>query len=548
MKRILWRLLISALLLLSFTGHALAQSQSHGPSGPFANVSALIEAWRQAVGASRNMLYLDGQVVYSATGFAPPAIGEYVSCANGEIRRDDCTSHSLPSVQVMNPREGFAFEPPIRFPIDVTVINANGQVSRVDLIRNNEFVASDTSEPYSFLQENLAIGTYEYVIRAYLNNGQTVEAARSIVVVPQTPDIVIVQEPAPGCYWHCELRLQWKAPAMHSLWVTHSGSGQGYFISSVPGFAILGNGQLGREATIYIRNDQTQDIVKAITYRLRPASTSFGKTWLRCDSCTPDQFLQKAQDNNTIEELVVYDPVFSRGAAFRNSSSCRATSCFTTTEVRLEQEEINMINALGQSYLETNGTMKFRIEVPFAALGMSTGPVSGTSGSAYDFVNNAGYARDLTSNLLRQMQSGQHLSSNAHFLVTGAAFINFAGEDPTFTIKVTFPDGTATFLDWEIDALDALMYRTSTTASGGELRPVGDLRNWIGSHQFDNQFEFQGWMRSMLLFGTHMCLHSEPYNAATCTWVPASGNQQAGTLTCSIPPWGGGISNLRRCR
>jgi hypothetical protein len=58
---------------------------SYQPQGPFANSTALIQAWVNFPGASAVYLYLDGVPIWSRSGFQPAAIGDYQTCSDGLI-------------------------------------------------------------------------------------------------------------------------------------------------------------------------------------------------------------------------------------------------------------------------------------------------------------------------------------------------------------------------------------------------------------------------------------------------------------------------------
>jgi hypothetical protein len=74
-----------------------AQTSSHGPAGPFADVASLKQAWREYVPYNSNTLFLDGQLIYSATGFGPAASGRYVTCSDTLIHHDVCPVVTLTS-------------------------------------------------------------------------------------------------------------------------------------------------------------------------------------------------------------------------------------------------------------------------------------------------------------------------------------------------------------------------------------------------------------------------------------------------------------------
>jgi endoglucanase len=95
------------------------------------------------------------------------------------------TGNAAPSVNITAPANNATFTAGANISITVNATDSDGSISRVDFFQGTTLLGSSTSNPYSFVWNNVAAGTYALTAKATDNGGAaTTSATVSITVNP----------------------------------------------------------------------------------------------------------------------------------------------------------------------------------------------------------------------------------------------------------------------------------------------------------------------------------------------------------------------------
>jgi hypothetical protein len=115
-----------------------------------------------------------------------------------EIRgRSHPKANALPTVALTAPGNSASFAAPANITISATATDTDGTISKVEFYRDGTLLATDTTSPYSYNWNNVAIGSYVLTARAYDNaGGITTSAARTVQVKANVAPAVTLTSPA----------------------------------------------------------------------------------------------------------------------------------------------------------------------------------------------------------------------------------------------------------------------------------------------------------------------------------------------------------------
>jgi hypothetical protein len=100
-----------------------------------------------------------------------------------------------PTASVSNASTG-KLVAPATVQLSATAADADGTIARVQFLNGTSVIGTDTTSPYSFNWNNVAVGTYQITVRAFDNQGaNTTSSAISVEVVPPNaaPEVSITE-------------------------------------------------------------------------------------------------------------------------------------------------------------------------------------------------------------------------------------------------------------------------------------------------------------------------------------------------------------------
>lgn len=102
-----------------------------------------------------------------------------------------------PTVSITSPGNNAAFVAPGAITINATAADTDGTITKVDFYNGTTLLGSDTSSPYSFAWNNVAVGTYSLTTKATDNKGAvTTSAAIAVTVNANAAPTVSITSPA----------------------------------------------------------------------------------------------------------------------------------------------------------------------------------------------------------------------------------------------------------------------------------------------------------------------------------------------------------------
>ncbi len=159
-------------------------------------------------GGTASSLGTDTTFPYSAT-WSPTAVGTYSLTALATDTLGNQTvssaatitvaSGSAPVVTIVNPNSGGTYQAGKEILFDATASDADGTITKVELLANNVIVATDTNSPYFTNWTPDSPGTYTLIARATDNSGNITNSAPITITVTQnTPPVINLLSPANG--------------------------------------------------------------------------------------------------------------------------------------------------------------------------------------------------------------------------------------------------------------------------------------------------------------------------------------------------------------
>lgn len=93
------------------------------------------------------------------------------------------TANSPPSVSISSPSNNATFLAPAMVTINAIASDTDGNINRVEFLKNGELLGQDTSSPYSFDWSSVAAGSYSLTARAFDNGGASATSAAVSITV-----------------------------------------------------------------------------------------------------------------------------------------------------------------------------------------------------------------------------------------------------------------------------------------------------------------------------------------------------------------------------
>src|SRR5205814_7362954 len=80
-------------------------------------------------------------------------------------------ANQSPTVSVTSPANGATFTAPANIIINSTASDSDGTISKVELFNGSTLLGTDTTSPYNFSWNNVAVGSYTLTAKATDNAG-----------------------------------------------------------------------------------------------------------------------------------------------------------------------------------------------------------------------------------------------------------------------------------------------------------------------------------------------------------------------------------------
>lgn len=167
--------------------------------------------------AASNVSVQDDQTILCRTPAATtPGSKNVVVVAKGgaAIRYNGFTYiNYMPMVTITSPADNTNFFTPATVSITANAVDSDRTVSRVEFYNGSTILGIDTTAPYNWLWENVPVGNYSLIAKAYDNHGSSsISTAVNIVVRNPTP-VVSITSPTNGAAFSAPANITIEANA-----------------------------------------------------------------------------------------------------------------------------------------------------------------------------------------------------------------------------------------------------------------------------------------------------------------------------------------------
>ena len=176
---------------------------ANGNNGTCALVNGFVNKWTSPDGLTMWM-------IFSVHCDSSSKYHDHFNLIKANLTLSSSSSNLPPSVNITQPTAGATFTAPANVQIDATASDTDGQVLQVEFLVDGAVVGSDTTVPYSFSWNNVALGTYSLTARATDDKGAaTLSSPVSITVSgpppPAAPSNLVATAVSPS-----QIDLSWQ--------------------------------------------------------------------------------------------------------------------------------------------------------------------------------------------------------------------------------------------------------------------------------------------------------------------------------------------------
>lgn len=280
-------------------------------------------------------------------------------------------------------------------------------------------------------------------------------------------------------------------------------------------------------------------------------ATSNAETWVRCDACSLSQSEALAVAVGPEQDVVVFNArdriahafwtqtqVTGSGcqplrpgqsanqqrALIKNQNLIAAAQCShntIATQVALDPSKENLLSAIHNFYIETNGTMQKSVNINIADIPNAPtepGPiVNDPRGlTAYDIQNNNGsygaFSRAVTAYLETPAGQTQVLLAG----IISQYHINFAGTEFVISVQITLADGSTVTLKYTLDDEDPALV-SAKDPNGEAVFEAGSAPiRILGDHAFVDSQNIVNFLNNARLNGIRITDGGIGGNSASC--------------------------------
>lgn len=185
-------------------GIGTAMTSTGAAAGYFQGVIDEVRVWNVARSATDIAASRDVPVTSPATGLlvvyglnegtgtvvsAIPGTAPAGSLMNSPFWVDGAfsSSNSAPTITLTSPATGLTLYALAAVTLTASAADSDGSIAKVEFLRNNQVIATDTEAPYEVTDSNLPVGVYSYTARATDSEGAVRNSAAAAVSVSFDP-------------------------------------------------------------------------------------------------------------------------------------------------------------------------------------------------------------------------------------------------------------------------------------------------------------------------------------------------------------------------